>query len=243
MKASLTNAINNSTIVATSSASGQVANNMKLPGIKKWKSLIANVTVTASFTDQDIKVVALSNTNFTNLTINLNKNGSLVATKSFTSSDIEGFQQKYLLWDLLTDTNIDEIVLIFSGTIIPQIGYLVASDYVDFGCIEKIQPFDNSADSSTVSRANTVTSNELEKFQTFNITLSKLNDLSTLRSLIREILMDGFCTPRIWILQEQNLFDNECVLAIMDSGKVGYDIFQSGTDLYAQTTIGLREVY
>lgn len=243
MKAALTNCINNSVVVATSSASGYVANNIKEPGIKKWKSLIANVTVTATFTDQNIKMVALCNTDFTNLTINLKKNGSLVLTSNFTSTDIEGFQQKYLLWDLLGSYNVDEIVLIFSGTIIPQIGYLYASDYVDFGCIEKIQPFDNSSDSSTVSRANTVTSNELEKFQSFNITLSKNNDLGSLRSYIRPILLEGFSTPRVWILQEQNLFDNECVLAIMDSGKVGYDIFQSGPDLLAQTTIGLREVY
>lgn len=209
----------------------------------------------------------------TSITINLYSDypGSLIQTETIIASDFIGNESKnlfidvdaipqgnadgfilgeYILDEYIVDgrgnISINYIEIICAGNLSnfqTSIGYLWLGDLIDFGCAEKIQPFDQSQDDVTVTRGNNPDVNERYDIQAYNVTLKKENDYETLRGNIRLILSDGFGTPRPYIIDEPFLSVDEVLLGIMDSGKVGYDIISTDSGFIAQTTIGIREVF
>lgn len=135
------------------------------------------------------------------------------------------------------------------GTGFMQIGYIWAGKYSDFDFIEKVQPFDVSDDTISLTRANTTQQRKSYKYQQYTLTTRKGVSFKDIRALMRLILHDGYGRPRPWILTDGLFSENdpEAFIGILDSGKVGYDaIYISPVDdedgpITAQVTIGLRE--
>lgn len=126
------------------------------------------------------------------------------------------------------------------------LGYLWAGDTIDFGCVENMQPFDNTSDIVNITRSNVPDVQRSYKYQTFNITLKKPNRFITLRDNIRYFINDGIGKARPFLFDEPCYDSTELVYGIFDATRFGYDIFyapiESG-DFIAQATIGVREVF
>ncbi len=123
-----------------------------------------------------------------------------------------------------------------------EYGYIWIGELTDLDCIENIQPVDNSNDSATISRANTIELNHSYLYRNYQVTLGKSFTLPQLRDKMRPILQTGYAEPRPFIFDE-SFMDGEMVYGTLDSGKIAYDVIQqNNTDHIAQTTIGIREV-
>jgi hypothetical protein len=189
-------------------------------------------------------------TNVTIKTWTVYSTGSITNTVVLTPSDYTGFEFDNLLAELTdTTTAFTAIELIFTGatsSFLTSVGYLWGGDLINFGCAEKVQSGDESADDIQITRSNRPDPNERYNFQTYDVTLKKENDYDTLRSNMRQILTTGYGTSRPYIMNEPFLLTQELLLGILDSGKIKYDIIElAGVDsggYIAQTTIGIREV-
>lgn len=183
------------------------------------------------------------------------KNTFIELTSLFPDSNSDFILDDFILDDKILggalDPGISAIEIIFKGGspgFNTSMGYIWAGDLIDFGCAEKIQPFDQSQDDITVTRGNQPDANSRFNLQNYNVTIKKENEVETLRDNMREILATGFGTPRPFLFDEPFFPSTEIMLGILDSGKIGYDVIEFGSDgsdnTYGlQTTIGPREVF
>lgn len=211
-----------------------------------------DVTIRLEFAATEIDLIALFNVDFgTALTINTYPvyPGPASNTKTYTLDELTGLFYKNAFLELTDTTAITAIELVITGydyesAIDTYIGYLWAGKVVDLGCVENIQPADISTDTVTMSRVNHPDINDYFEYQTFDVTLKKDNEFETLRDNMRQILNTGYGTPRPWLFNEPFFPADEIVLAILDSGKISYDIIPvNAGDFIAQTTIGIEEVF
>lgn len=143
--------------------------------------------------------------------------------------------------------SIDTTITISTGLL--EIGLLWVNTnsnyYVDLYTPESIKPVDISDDTCNISRADTPQTRISYRYQSFDITIGKLKGWRDVRETMRKILRAGYSFPRPWIFEEADLGVLETIYAIMDSGKVQYEIKGGDADgeFLAQNTIGLREVF
>lgn len=166
---------------------------------------------------------------------------------AFTSADFVGFEYKNLLFELTnTSTNIGKIELIFTtsdATFNTSVGYIWIGDYIDFGCAEKIQAFDESNDQVTINRTNSPDVNKEYNYQAYNLTTKKDVSFDTLRANFRLLWSNGYANKRPMILNEPLFSKDELFLGIFDAPRVAYDTFDiENPNELCQATIGLREV-
>jgi hypothetical protein len=219
---------------------------------KKWKVKNGAVTLNIQFTGTTAECICLFNCNIkTDITIKTYSSypSTVIETKTITVSQLTGFQSKNALFELTdTSTTIVAIDLVFTSTdtaFYTSVGYLWMGDLIDFGCVENMQPVDDSDDQATVTRAGTTDVKRRYNFQEYSVTLKKENVYETIRAVWRTILTDGFGTKRPFIIDESFLTSSELLLGIFDSPKAGYDIENqfSSTDNLTQFTFGIREVF
>ena len=211
-----------------------------------------DVNIRLEFAALNIELIALFNIDFgTAITINTYPvyPGPVSNTKTYTLDELTGLQSKNAFLELTDKTAITAIELVITGydyesAIDTYIGYIWAGLEIDLGCVENIQPADISADEVVISRVNHPDVNDKYEYQTFDVTLKKDNEFETLRNNMRQILNTGYGTPRPWLFNEPFFPADEIVLAILDSGKISYDIIPlSAGGFITQTTIGIQEVF
>lgn len=220
--------------------------------LQPWKVIESTVDLVIKWTTGfTAEMIGLFNVNLeTNVTITTYSTypTTSIESKVITASELTGFDYKNALFQLTnTTTNIVAIKLSFTGptsSFKTRVGSLWVGDFVDFGCSEKTQPFDESADQSTLSRANTPDTNREYNFHGYSVTIKKTNGFLSLRSKIREILTTGYSTSRPMVIDEPFFSSPELFYGVFDAPRVMYDLIQGDaiSDFVVQTTIGLVEV-
>jgi len=170
----------------------------------------------------------------------------LIESKTFTSSDVSGFQYNNLVYETTSATAIKSIEIEFDGTSTDfenVLGYFWCGDWIDFECLETYQAKDNSNDSVTITRVNGVQFQSEYKYQTYNVTTRKTVEFLTLRSNMRTIMLDGYANKRPFYFDIEPVINGEVLLGILDAPASQYDNFDIDSNYEkAQTTLGIREV-
>jgi len=170
----------------------------------------------------------------------------LIETKTFTASDVSGFQFQNLIYEPTSTTLVKTIEIEFDGTSTDfenVLGYFWIGDWIDFNCLETFQAKDTSNDSVTVTKVNGVQFQSEYKFQGYNVTTNKKVEFSTLRANMRTIFLDGYANKRPFFFDVEPQIGGEVLLGILDAPTAQYDNFDIDDNYEkAQTTIGIREV-
>lgn len=162
-----------------------------------------------------------------------------VFSGSFTSASLDGIDV-LSLYTGLTGT-VDQIVFTFTGAGTPVIGYIWAGSCADVRA-ENVQLTDNALDIVNVTTGSFAASSPRPVYRGLQVTIEKRLFADT-RTLTRAILQRGFGVPRPVILLADDCFVDDSMLAIMDSGKVQYDIFDTTPKRKTQATIGFTEIF
>jgi len=219
--------------------------------LRVWQVTGTGETLTLDFSDDAISpdAVCLFGIDVTsNITLDVYETypGAVTDTVTVTAANLRGLASKNIYLPVTT-ADIEAIKITLDtggGAVTSSVGWIWAGEILDFDCVEKIQPFDVSNDDATVTRGNTVDINGSYLYQSFNVTLKKDAGFEELRAKVRQILDAGYATPRPYLIDEPYLTEDEVVLGILDSGKIGYDLFpvkKDSEDYTAQITIGIRE--
>lgn len=265
MKAGYTNLIASGTATGGTNPSNVLDADSLLVG-----TLAAGETITITFTKTNFDFLALFNYDGSCLDVkiygededeNIGENGFIYDTfiydaelaytgktpylnfhsKTFLSDDASGFEYSNYFIDNLSNAIFDKIEITNCGSTTAYLGYVWAGDWIDFGCAEAISPVDESSDNVTINRANRPIPEERYLFQSFQVTTIKTTEINTLRSKVRQILVTGFASPRPWLISE--IYSTpEIMYGILESGKVGYNIYEIDTTKKSNITIGVREV-
>lgn len=250
MKTSITNKASDATASsAVLAKSGEPASNVLLRDSGRTYAVNGNLDLTVDdLGGIETDFIALFNVFFdVDMTMTLYDSlGGFIESVTFTPSDWTGFESNNLIYEPTTSPlDLKSINITTTGaTVDKYIGYIWVGDFIDFGCEEAIQPFTNSNDKVTITRANTPDVNAGYEFDTFNITTNKNSDYKVLRDKFRLVFVDGFGRARPFYFDNVP-FDGELVFGNLDAPRVGYDFFYnktSPTGYDAQATIGVREV-
>jgi hypothetical protein len=206
----------------------------------KVTTLNAAATLTITLTSPTtLEFLSIFNYDGTNLQVVVTKTVGGPDTTNLTTADATGFQYNNYLVDLDSTTTTTIITIKNTGASAADIGYVWAGAWIDFGCAEAFQPFDESADDTTVDRTNRPLADSGFLFQAVNITTKKLELYTNLRTKVRKILETGFSNPRPFLFNDGVVVD-ELMYGILGSGRIGYDFYQM-PDTYAQISIEIRE--
>jgi hypothetical protein len=174
----------------------------------------------------------------------------MLYSQTFTPADMSGFEIKYIYMEVPATVEYINKIRVYSlgGDDYTEkyIGYIWAGLLIDFGCIESCQPMSMSNDAVQISRTDHPDINESYLYRELDLTIKKETEFKSARTAVESILTDGYGKGRPWILDE-DLFDGEMIFAMLDSGKVKYDVKYTaqklnGSNWITQFTIGLREV-
>jgi hypothetical protein len=256
MKTSPLNLLIQTGIGAASSSievAGKEAANILVDDSLNVYASIGNFDVTVfNVGDISLDVIALMNVYFDeSLVIELYDAANiLIYSETFSPADMSGFEFKGIYMEVPATVEYINKIRVYSlgGDDYTEkyIGYIWAGLLIDFGCIESCQPQSNSNDSIQVSRTDHPDINESYLYRELDVTVRKEIEFKSARAAVEAILTDGYGKGRPWILDE-DLFDGEMIFAIMDSGKVKYNVKYTaqkinGSNWITQFTIGLREV-
>lgn len=255
MKTSAANILIDISIGAASSSmeiAGKEAANILDNDILKVYASIGNFDITIfNIGGIPLDFVALMNIYFdSGLTIQLyDSTLALIYSESFTTADWSGFELKNIYMAIpATVTDINQIRVYSTGGddyIEKYCGYIWTGLHLDFGCIEACKPKSISNDNIQISRTDHPDVNESYLYRGMDLTIKKESDFKDTRSIVEQILTDGYGNGRPWYFDD-DLFEDELLYANMDSGKVEYNIFhfssKIGKKFSTQFTIGLREV-
>jgi hypothetical protein len=162
-----------------------------------------------------------------------------VFSHAFTYADLDGIDVLSLYTGL--SGTVDKIVFTFAGAGNPSVGYVWAGACSDVKA-EKIQLTDNALDIVNVTTGSFAASSSRPVYRSIQATIEKrlFSDTST---LTRAILRSGYGVPRPVVLLADACFVDDSMLAILDSGKVQYDIFDTRPERKTQATIGFTEIF
>jgi hypothetical protein len=236
-----------------------------LLSVYKVLALSGTVTITLG-TAKYLPLVTLHNIEFTtSCNVSLySATDTLVYSETKTSTGISGFDYDSLVFlngasgnyngdeiKTFNTTPVKKIIISFvnaSASDIFLLGYIFGGDITEFGCAEKIQPTDSSAETVTITESNVASVKNDFKYQAISITTSKNRDFITqFRPAVRNIFDTGYGTARPWVFcpPEMGYLIPETFLGILDSANLKYDLtmLSDNTKCLGQATIGIREVF
>ena len=163
-----------------------------------------------------------------------------VFSKAFVPADLCGVSVKCLYTGL--EGTIDTLTLAFSGSVSTvSLGHLWAGSKQDI-LFEKLELTDNAADIVSVTTGNYAGHTARPLYRSCQVTLQKTT-FATVRDFIRNILLRGYGVPRPVVLLTASCLVDDAMLAIMDSPKTQYDLFESAPVRKVQATIGFSEIF